>query len=319
MQTVRFICLSAALALTAPVAAAGLKMIVVPADSSGPAINVAVWYPSDDPPSPIEFGAFILSAAKDGALRGHKLPLVVMSHGRGGSFVANSDTAEHLADNGFVVAALNHPGDTTSDKSRIGELSIYLQRPKDVSRVIDHIITAEPWSAAIDAARIGVFGFSRGGYTGLVAVGARPNFVAGLPMCEGRTDKICGELHGPQFSNLPMLHDRRIKAAAIADPLTIFFTVESFSDVMVPVQLWASEAGFDGVDPKAVEAISAALKTPHTLYKVENSQHFSFVRVCRAGIADQEPVICNDPPGFDREQFHVRLNASVAAFFQANL
>ena len=273
MQTVRFICLSAALAMTAPAAAAGLKMIDVPADSSGPAIKVAVWYPSDDPPSPIKFGAFILRGAKDGAVRGRKLPLVVMTHGRGGSFVGNSDTAEHLADEGFVVASLNHPGDTASDKSRIGELSIYLQRPKDVSRLIDHMITVDPWSATVDPNRIGIFGFSRGGYTGLVAVGARPNFVAGLPMCEGRTDKICGELHGPQFSDLSMMHDRRIKAAAIVDPMTIFFTAESFSDVTVPVQLWASETGFDGVDPKAIETINAAPKMPHTLNRIENSQH----------------------------------------------
>jgi predicted dienelactone hydrolase len=138
-------------------------------------------------------------------------------------------------------------------------------------------------------------------------------------MCEGRTDKICGELHGPQFSDLPMMHDRRIKAATIVDPMTIFFTAESFSDVTVPVQLWASETGFDGVDPKAIETINAALKMPHTLNRIENSQHFSFVRVCAAGVADQEPVVCNDPPGFDREQFHIRLNSSVAEFFRANL
>lgn len=319
MQTIRFICLSAALVLTGSATAAGFKMVDVLADSNGPAIKVVVWYPSDDLPSPIKFGAFILRGAKDGTVRGHKLPLVVMTHGRGGSFVGNSDTAEYLADKGFVVASLNHPVDTASDKSRIGELSIYLQRPKDVSRVIDHMITAEPWSATIDSNRIGIFGFSRGGYTGLVNVGARPNFVAGLPMCEGRSDKICGELHGPQFSKLPMMHDGRIKAAAILDPMTIFFTAESFSDVTVPVQLWASETGFDGVDPKAVEAINAALKSPHTLNKIDNSQHFSFIRVCPAGVADEEPVICKDPPGFDREQFHVRLNASVAAFFQDNL
>jgi predicted dienelactone hydrolase len=97
--------------------------------------------------------------------------------------------------------------------------------------------------------------------------------------------------------------------------MTIFFTAESFSDVTVPVQLWASETGFDGVDPKAIETINAALKMPHTLNRIENSQHFSFVRVCAAGVADQEPVVCNDPPGFDREQFHIRLNSSVAEFF----
>ena len=43
---------------------------------------------------------------------GEKLPLIVMSHGRRGWFGGHHDTAAALADAGFVVAALNHPGDT---------------------------------------------------------------------------------------------------------------------------------------------------------------------------------------------------------------
>jgi hypothetical protein len=46
-----------------------------------------------------------------------------------------------------------------------------------------------------------------------------------------------------------LTHDRRINAAAIADPLSIFFTADSFAGVTIPVQLWASETGGDGVEP----------------------------------------------------------------------
>ena len=35
------------------------------------------------------------------------LPLVVMSHGTGGSFLGHFDTAMALADAGFVVVAMN--------------------------------------------------------------------------------------------------------------------------------------------------------------------------------------------------------------------
>lgn len=42
-------------------------------------------------------------------VNGDKLPLVVVSHGRGGDSVGLHDTAEALADAGFVVAAINHP------------------------------------------------------------------------------------------------------------------------------------------------------------------------------------------------------------------
>ena len=309
----------AAVFMSTPAAAAGLKLLDIPADGSGPAIKVAVWYPSADPTLPVTFGPFTMSAAQNGAVSGHGLPLVVLSHGRGGSFVVHHDTAEQLADAGFVVAALNHPGDTTLDKSRIGEMSVYIERPLDVRRVIDYMIGASPLASAIDPNRIGLYGFSRGGYTGLVAIGANPDFALGLPLCEGRADKICDQIRAGEFPKEPLTHDRRIKAAAIADPLSVFFKAESFSDVTIPVQLWGSETGGDGVEPNTVEAVNTALKAPHTFAKIMHAQHFSFLTVCPAEIVELEPVICKDPPGLDRAQFHKQLNEALTTFFRTHL
>jgi predicted dienelactone hydrolase len=265
------------------------------------------------------FGRFTVSAAKDGVVSGDRLPLVILSHGRGGSFVGHHDTAERLADAGFVVAALNHPGDAALDKSRISELSVYIERPLDVKRAIDYMTGASPLAAAIDPGRIGFYGFSRGGYTGLVAIGADPDFALGLPLCERQTVKVCDQVRAGEFPKEPLTHDRRIKAAAIADPLSVFFSADSFSGVTIPVQLWASESGGDGVEPKTIEAVDGWLKAPHTFTKVAHSQHFSFFTVCPASIADLEPVICEDPPGFDRAEFHQRLNDELTAFFRAHL
>lgn len=191
--------LLAAVIMSAPAAAAGLKFLTLPADASGPAITVAVWYPSADKPSPVTFGAFTALAAQEGKIDGHGLPLVVLSHGPGGSFVVHHDTAEHLADAGFVVAALNHPGDTALDKSLFYDLSIYMQRPLDVKRVIDYLTGASPLATTIDPNRIGIYGFSRGGYTALVAIGGNPDFALALPLCEGRTDKICDQIRAHEY------------------------------------------------------------------------------------------------------------------------
>ena len=305
--------------VNAPVTAAGLKLLQVPADAAGPVITVAVWYPSPDAPSPVTFGPFTVNAAQDGAVSGNGQPLVILSHGRGGSFVGHHDTAERLADGGFVVAALNHPGDTALDKSRIGEMSVYVERPLDVKRLIDYMTGASTFAATIDPNRIGLYGFSRGGYTGLVAIGANPDFELGIPLCEGRTDKVCDQIRAREFLKEPLTHDRRIKAAVIADPLSVFFSAESFSGVTIPVQLWGSETGGDGVEPKTIEAVDAWLKAPHTFTKVAHAQHFSFFTVCPASMADDEPIICKDLPGFDRAEFHQRLNDELTAFFRANL
>jgi len=70
---------------------------------------------------------------KDCPTSGDKLPLVVVSHGRGGSLIGHHDTAETLADAGFIIAAIDHPGDTVSDLSRSGDLPVMVERPTDIT------------------------------------------------------------------------------------------------------------------------------------------------------------------------------------------
>ena len=57
-------------------------------------------------------------------------------YGRGGDFLAHHDTAEGLADAGFVAVAINHPADTARDMSRTDDPSIFLERPTDIRRTI---------------------------------------------------------------------------------------------------------------------------------------------------------------------------------------
>jgi len=65
-----------------PALAAGIQMIDVPADVSGPALHGAIWSPCAKPQG--EFAR----AVKDCPVNGDKLPLVVFSHGRGGPSMA---------------------------------------------------------------------------------------------------------------------------------------------------------------------------------------------------------------------------------------
>ncbi|GLH80847.1 dienelactone hydrolase [Bradyrhizobium sp. SSBR45G] len=308
------VCLSATLAQ-----AAGLRSIDIPADAEGPAIHGMVWYPCAEKPAEIPIGAFILTGAMDCPLAGTHLPLVVASHGRGGSLFSSRDTAEVLADHGFVVAAINHPGDTARDLSRSGDLSVFVERPTDIRRLIDVMIGSSPFAAHIDRDRIGFFGFSRGGYTGLVLLGADPDWAgAASDYCQPIRRLFCQEILDKRTPSQPLTHDPRIKAAVLADPLAIFFSPASLAPIKVPVQLWASSRGGDGVLPSHVAFVDANLPAGHDYRVVPNSGHFAFF-LCPPALVQAQSELCADAPGFDRAAFHTEFNAEVLAFFRARL
>ena len=91
--------------LGSSVEAAGIQLL-----DSGPALSGAIWYPCAAEPTDAALGTlsvgadFDLRGVKDCPVTGTKLPLVSFSHGRGGWLAADHDTAEALADAGFIFA-----------------------------------------------------------------------------------------------------------------------------------------------------------------------------------------------------------------------
>src|ERR1700737_4736848 len=180
----------------APMAqAAGFRFIDIPADASGPALTRAVWAPCSAPPQEIKFRLVTIAAVRNCPVAGDRLPLIVISHGSRAWFGAHRDTAATLADTGFVVAALDHPGDNATDHSRTDSLSILLDRPVDIRRLTDFMLDAWPEASKLDRERIGFLGFSRGAYTGLVIAGGRLDMSRIVPLCpEGFIDGMCAEI-----------------------------------------------------------------------------------------------------------------------------
>lgn len=305
--------LAAAVSFTTIVAhAAGFHLIDIPAEPDNPALKGAVWYPCPQPLEELRMGPHVMSVAKDCPVAGRHLPLVVISHGWSGTFLGHRGIAETLANAGFVVAAINH-GDNAMNPRRHGDLSVLIERPVDIKRLIDFMLDSWPDASKLDAQRVGFFGFSRGGYTGLVTVGAQP--VGAL--CENRDNPACKQAHKGEL--LALTYDPRIKAVVVADPLSDFFTVESFRNVRVPVQLWRSEQGGDGVTPESIAAIARELSEVVEFHTVPAAQHFAFLAPCSAEMAKWAPEICLDSPGFERQAFHKEFNSTVLAFFRKNL
>lgn len=161
------------------------------ADPDGKPLEIGIWYPSSAAVLPVAMGPTTMSVAVKGPVQGKALPLVLISHGTGGSFLGHFDTAMALADAGFVVAAVTHTGDNYADQSRAVDI---MDRPRQISRVIDHMLASWDGRAAIDPARVGMFGFSAGGFTTLANIGGVPDFKdrTGVP-------PIPGDLHASSW------------------------------------------------------------------------------------------------------------------------
>jgi predicted dienelactone hydrolase len=306
--------------LATPACAAGIQLL-----DSGPELTGAIWYPCAAEPQSVPLGSLAvdwgdtLSGVKDCPVEGTGLPLVIISHGGGGWFGGHHDVAEALADAGFVVAAISHPGDTAKDSSQRDSLSVLASRPADIVRLLDFLLADWKDRAAIDRARIGFYGFSSGGYTGLVLVGANPDFRRIAPFC-GETNKTqaCAQIRSGDIPPSPP-HDARIRAAAVADAAaTSSFARENLAGIRVPLQVWRSELGGGTVDAAGVARVTLSLPGTPEIHVVP-AGHYAFLPPCTPRVAASSPRFCTDPLGFDRKAFHRDLNGSVVGFFRKHL
>ncbi len=120
------------------------------------------------------------------------LPLIIFSHGLGGSGRNYRYFGEHMASRGFIVIAPTHPGSDTAAlrdyikkhggmgsgstgwlQSSINDPDNLLNRPKDTTFIIDQALagTRDAIKGRIDASRIGVAGHSFGAYTAMAIGG----------------------------------------------------------------------------------------------------------------------------------------------------
>lgn len=316
----------ATLALTGACAHAAGFQRGFAADPDGKPLEIGIWYPSSAAVQPVAMGPTTMSVAVNGAVQGKALPLVLVSHGTGGSFLGHFDTAIALADAGFVVAAVTHTGDNYADQSRSVDI---MDRPRQISRVIDHMLASWVGRAAIDPARVGMFGFSAGGFTTLASIGAVPDFSTIAPMCRQYPGDFACQLlaksggsnvAAPAASALTKAADARIKAAVVAAPALGFsFAPDGLKNVKLPMQLWRAEDDTILPHPRYAEAVRLALPQAPEYHVVPKAGHFDFLAPCSSALATIAPPICSSAPGFDRVAFHASFNSAVVGFFSKTL
>ena len=279
-------------------------------------------------PSPTEVGPVTLEVARDAPVSGRKLPLLVISHGSGGSHLGHRDTAMYLAARGYVVAAVLHPGNNFQDNHAERTHKNWVDRPRHVSCALDHLLGGSRFAAVIDPEAVAVLGHSAGGYTALALVGGEPDLSAIEPHCRAHDDEaFCG---GPSVlvwlaeafsaSGAPApepvrgMRDSRIKAAILLAPVGVLFRDESsLAGVQVPVLLFRAERDMVLRYPYHAEVIRRNLPVEPECVVVRNAGHYCFL-IPAPKDGGRQPEVAWDPPGFDRAAFHADMNQRVEAF-----
>jgi predicted dienelactone hydrolase len=306
---------------TPPALSAGFERVTVP-DPDGPPLEAGIWYPSEAPASSQPIGLYQQTVAAGGAVAGRNLPLIVMSHGSGGSFEGHYDTALALAEAGFVVAAVTHAGDNYRDQSGFTRVE---NRPRHIKVLVDFMLASWPHHDLLNPARIGMFGFSAGGFTALVMVGGIPDLALIAPYCAAYPDewacRKAKEYHtDARAAPAAFVHDPRISAAVIAAPaIGYFFTPKALAGIKASIQLWRGDNDEFLPHPRHAQHVYEGLRTKPEYHVVPNAGHFAFLAPCTPMAESIAPEICHDPAGFDRAAFHREFNPAVVAFFKTKL
>lgn len=318
-------------------------------EGTGPRpLRTAVWYPAG--PGGRTETIFLGSAGKqafvpvtilrdaDISLKSDRYPLIIMSHGTGGSAMMMSWLGRYLAGQGYIVAAVNHHGNTAAESRYTPQgFLLYWERPKDLTAVLDKLLADSVFGARIDRNRIGAAGFSLGGFTVMSIAGGIFSQTEYEDFCRSsRRDFTCEpqrefpeareKLEALKKSD-PIVQeslrhagdscrDGKIKGVfVIAPALGSGFTPTGLSGIKIPVHIVIGQA--DSVAPLATNAKRYADLTPGAKLTVlpGGVGHYTFLGECTS-TGKKFVAFCQDAEGVDRAAVHAEVSKLALRFFE---
>jgi predicted dienelactone hydrolase len=312
------------------------------------AVSGIVWYPAvataadekdqyiGPPDAPLFYAGH---AAKDAALAPAfaKFPLIVLSHGTGGSAMQMAWLGTSLAARGYIVVAVNHPGNNAVTGYTTQGFVEGWERARDITAAVTGMLADSRFGSKVDPDRIGAAGFSYGGYTMMELAGATTDWTRLLASC----DQHKGSCDPPEMPDLlekfkairqqPDLQqalqhagdsyrDPRIRAVfAIAPAVASAFSPESLQKIAIPVEIVAGEA--DKIAPPAENAqfFAANIKGAKLTILPGGVAHYTFLDVGTETGKKQLPQLFVDNPGVDRKAVHDQVAQMAAEFFEKEL
>lgn len=297
-------------------------------------IKVELWYPTDetDPTGERKTDLpFILPATiRNANFIIQKSPLVILSHGSGGNRFSLAWLAISLSKQGYIVAAPDHWGGTFDNMIPSYYLR-YWERPLDISFVITKILTDTSLFNYVDTGKIGVAGYSFGGYTALALAGA--DIDCSTLKKNAKTPQGKKEFNIPELGDLTKIidtltcnktettfKDKRIKAVvALAPGLGLGFeTMEQAKNVNLPVLIFA--AANDKVAPINTNAVMYHKLIPSSKYILlpEKTSHYVFLNEGSETLKKEAKQLFTDDKTISRNEIHHVIELDVINFFEEN-
>ena len=314
-------------------------------DGRGPRpLATTIWYPAaaGSPETDWQVDVFQFGrGARDAAfVDGTRRPIILLSHGTGGTAAQLSWLAEPLAAAGFVVAGVNHHGNTAAeDRYRPAGFALPWERARDLSVLLDRLVADSVIGPHLDTARVGAAGFSLGGYTVLALAGARLPFTdwrrgcARTPAAPGcalppeapftladvdvlaRTD---APFRASVARNAAPTRDARVRAVyAMAPGLVSALDTTSLRAIAVPLRvvLGASDTQ---VQPGPTAAVLARFSPGAVVETWPGVVHYAFLAPCTWRGRLFVRALCGDGSA-DRVGVHERAAREAVAFFRQQL
>jgi predicted dienelactone hydrolase len=318
---------------------AGFRQMTVAANSAdGKPAHFALYYPTPDAARVIPMGPFPQTVAINGAPASTVKGLIVMSHGTASTETGFATLAQTLARNGYLVASVEHVGDTWQDQSmRATPVRYFAERPRQASRVIDTLLADPQWRARIANGAdgrplIGALGHSAGGYTVLALAGGKPVLSRMRTHCEREAAldpvlcKLSSAVGGAAADGQadgqeePVQADNRVRAVMALAPMGVAFSASSLASITVPVAIYAGEKDSFLVPRFHAQWVMQNMRGPTTMLQiVPNAGHYAFMNTPTMDLPSPDGSVAGDPPGFDRAAFLDRLAQESIIFFDKNL
>ena len=264
---------------------------------------VLVMYPTETPSNLNNFGPYTIDVSPDAPIAIGEYPLVIVSHGGGGSHLVYRTITTHLAKNGYIVAMLEHHRNNRNNNELEDTYENLVNRPKHVRITIDEICSNSMFSRCIQPNNAAIIGHSMGGYTALAVAGGKP------------------WANPKQKVDVMPEPDSRIRALVLLAPATAFYQPDNaLRNVTIPILLLVGE--HDSITPKwqADLVLDRIPDRSQVTYRViENADHFSFLSPFPSHMRNASFLPSTDPEGFDRDKFHEQLPVEVLEYLDERL